>query len=178
MTPSGVFLLHLLTIDISAEISIQTMVKDMFTVKQLDKKFLLTTAEQYHLRFAKTLQKVKDNLQVSLLEMSSTHILDYLYGVDCLMETEDEEGNTIVVAIDVTTNINKLLDKQEKMNQGWRKKLLQAIGVDMCVIVLWEKEETYSQMEKEDQYELASHLLNLVDKARFANRWVDELILS
>ena len=32
---------------------------------------------------------------------------------------EDEEGNTIVIAIDVTTNVNKLLDKQKK---GKKKK--------------------------------------------------------
>lgn len=168
-----------MTISTSAEISVKMLVSEHFELfTTFKKKVLLSVAQNINpkrvLSVKRGLEKENQKYQqdISLEDLSSSEILDYLYGVDLVLKTENLNGEEVMIAIDVTTNSTQINFKIEKMEK--LKSMLQAIGIDSCLVVHWENEKTYTQMFKTERYELASKMLDSVDNS---SEWSSVLYL-
>ncbi len=107
----------------------------------------------YHWRSATKYSKIDGN--------SNKVKLDYVLGIDDIVEIQTEDGDTYFAAIDWTDDPMQLSEKKEKMAS--RKEIFDILGIDICIAVC------ITQHVRIDRK---------VERARFASNVLFELTLK
>ncbi len=95
---------------------------------------LVELALKYSPKKVSTLLKTQGYLIGNLIQQDPAWLLDHLFNCDLLVAV-NVGGKGRLVAIDVTTNPEAVIEKEEKMKNS--KSLLQAVGIELGLIVYW-----------------------------------------
>lgn len=112
-------------------------------------------------------QKVANYLQSSnrlLVDLEGQpveDILDLFFKIDFLIEVDLGEDKPHRVAIDVTSNPQKVRGKNYEMQQN--KEALSKLGIDLAIVVYW-KLKTFTDKDKQLSYQLATRLYEDIEK--------------
>jgi len=99
---------------------------------------------------------------LSLRQCSFHKALDILGGVDISFRVNDK-----LIGFDITLDIDGLNEKERKLTKAWegqRQKLLQALGYDHVVLVVWKPRKSLINMTSLEKGELVEKLLNHLEK--------------
>lgn len=162
----------------AAEVALRNIVKEHFTLvdsRDYNKDNLLSNAEICINTFRKDLYTIKQKEGLGIQELSCEDIIDWIYGIDTILETVDETGNKIRVAIDVTTNVTDVQYKLNKLQS--RKQAIRNLGIDFCFVVYWDNNIAYKNLTRGQKYAMAGYLLDAIDNSTSKKLWVDDVVI-
>ena len=116
---------------------------------RFNKEELLILTKHYPKRYQAVQKGVRKDFDMDLEELGADLILDHFYGLDLVVDLETESGEVIRVGIDVTVNPNEVQKKLDKGSQEI-KGLLQDLGIQRFLVVLYQVEKPYNQESKND----------------------------
>jgi hypothetical protein len=108
----------------------------------------------------------------SLLEKEADWLLDTFFNTDYLLEVEVED-RTLVVAVDVTLNPEKLSHKEFSM--GKTKSVFPTLGIDMGLVILISEEVNFT--DKESSYKIAGQILMAIEDLWFDEKTVGTVVI-
>lgn len=99
---------------------------------------------------------------ISLRQCSFHKALDLLGGVDASFIIEGK-----LIGFDITLDVDGLIEKERKLTKAWegqRQKLLQALGYEHVVLVVWKPRKSLVNMSSLEKGELVEKLLIHLEK--------------
>ena len=108
----------------------------------------------------------------SLFEKEADWLLDTFFNPDYLLEVEVED-RTLVVAVDVTLNADKLYHKE--LSMGKTTSVFPTLGIDMGIIILISEDTNFT--DKQSSYKIAGQLLMAIEDLYFAEKSVGSVVI-
>jgi hypothetical protein len=99
---------------------------------------------------------------ITLRELPFQKALDHLGGIDASFLV-----NGKLIGFDITLDIDSLTEKERKLTKAWegqRQKLLQALGYEHVVLVVWKPRKSMVNMTSLEKGELVEKLLVHLEK--------------
>jgi hypothetical protein len=104
-----------------------------------------------------------------LMELTNQDVMDYIYGVDFLIEVESIDGD-VTIAIDVTADPSAVDSKAKKLIE-LKPAIKAGLGADHTLILVWNNDVPFGQMTEAQQYEVIGRISDRIDTLVTKKKW-------
>lgn len=139
------------------------------------KKVLLRVMNELNSkRLNKCLRAIETSGQ-DLIELTNQDVMDYIYGVDYLIQFESIDGD-VTVAIDVTADPSAVESKSHKLIE-LKPAIKAGLGADHCLVMVWNNEVPFGQMTEAEQYEVIGRISDRIDSLVLKKKWCGSITI-
>lgn len=133
------------------------------------KKILLRVMNELNSKRLNTCLRAIESLGEDLIELTNQDVMDYIYGVDYLIQFESIDGD-VTVAIDVTADPSAVESKAKKLIE-LKPAIKAGLGTDHCLVLVWNNDVPFGQMTEAQQYEVIGRISDRIDLLVKKNKW-------